>query len=234
MLPKVKQTLLLRLENPTWTLQKIGANVGASREYIRQILQRHNLSTRGVVPLKKCSTCGINDVRHQGVKTCTGCHIARTQGHREFCFQCGKEIWIRTSHWRRVHAEPELYTGKGRFFCNRKCSGRYAGQHYGWGKKSPHRQKTKFQIGNIAVLPFSSKKARLRSPSHRGHHGVITDIIKDTQPFRYVFACKCGKVMHLTSYFLDKLADNQEQLDEYNKARERRQPIQDRREGPFS
>ena len=131
------------------TLQQLGDYFGVSRERIRQLLLKSGLSKPSVFVANrpKCQVCG-NDVP-----------VSRKQRHNYICFvcqpkptarlisctcgQCGK--WFKLTV-REYNARTRIVTSFRvtpritPLFCNRKCSGVYAGTHYGFIAHPPKKK----------------------------------------------------------------------------------------------
>lgn len=128
--------LLMRLENPKLTLRAIGNEVGKTGEGVRQVLRAYRLPTRHIREVLSCPECGGKKdsrltycskcfyERHHVSLVCTACGVT---------FERAKSDYKRNTLYTRNPKYPQ-YSGK-RFFCNKKCSGRWFGKTYGGGRK---------------------------------------------------------------------------------------------------
>lgn len=120
----------IRIKNPCATLQQIGDKVGLTRERVRQILNLGNLPTKHYHQDKRkmiaCLNCG------KPTPNAKYCGFKCSKGYNQIqlvCRQCGN-MFYRTKSYvmtkgNNIHSHGD--------FCNKKCSGKYIGIHYGFG-----------------------------------------------------------------------------------------------------
>lgn len=120
----------LRLEHSDWSLQRIGDEVGISREAVRQALERGSVPTAGIHKSKyehNCPVCGILTSKRSGRKKEAQAYCSKacfSKDHRVTvtCAQCSTQFSMVKGQARRYKLH----------FCNSECKGRYIGIHYGF------------------------------------------------------------------------------------------------------
>ena len=127
--------------NPYRTLQSIGNELGFTRERIRQIINRHNITYPDNLinryrpdPKLYCPVC--SKVTHKKTimrnNMCGACKVEskRIQG---VCMECGKHIHLtsKQSRAKRANARPKN-VNINHIFCGVSCASKYVGKHYGF------------------------------------------------------------------------------------------------------
>ena len=122
---------------PHGDFTKIAAEVGVSREYVRQIANREGwtgrLHAKDKVSRKVCASCGNVGVRGRSIY-CSPCTWVEVP-----CSYCDKPVRMRvaqlTNRMNQFHSSPNGKTVRytGRVFCDRYCFGKWAGRNYGTG-----------------------------------------------------------------------------------------------------
>ena len=126
----------LRKEHPDWTLERLGNEVGVTRERIRQILKQFDLPTRGYkrfyAGFNECPKC-LGPKRDYRI-VCITCHREKyPQTYLLTCVnkKCGREFERGGAQHR---ASIKRYPNAGKMtFCSKRCQGEYIGKHFGWG-----------------------------------------------------------------------------------------------------
>lgn len=123
---------------PHGTLALVGAGVGCTSEYVRQVAGANGYVTT-VLGSNVCLGCGGR--KGWTSKQCMGC--VRQEDARTWaifpCLVCGVDVRRRKSQrqWRigRPHrlTDGRVTTYTGRVFCSRACYGKWFGKKYGWG-----------------------------------------------------------------------------------------------------
>jgi len=121
----------LRLDNPTWTLNEIGQQVGLTRERIRQILKHNNFQTKAInkYPTLKCARCQKLITTPKGYTL----HVKpdNTPGKRYcsvYCRQFGKYDYYSCNYCKKLiwmsNARYKIRTTRNKtFHCSKKCNG---------------------------------------------------------------------------------------------------------------
>jgi len=140
--PRITREFLVEaikpIEGHTPSLDEIGRKVGVTRERIRQRLAEEGLQKISATPKPEahCPTCGSrrNFYRKTGKRhICRKCNPPKV--YHVICGSCGGPITL-TQQQITSRTRPHPLRPEGRktpFFCNKQCSGRWAGLHYGWG-----------------------------------------------------------------------------------------------------
>ncbi len=123
--PKLKRILKIRQSNPCATLQTIANQVDRTRERVRQILTRAEKPTRHYVQKNHyyCMSCGIETPK----SLCPDCKKAQLYIDVA-CDYCGTLNKYNATY---VIWETKRHPDK-RYFCNRKCNGKYVAEHFGF------------------------------------------------------------------------------------------------------
>jgi hypothetical protein len=166
------RVIALREQNPDWEIREIATRVGVSGERVCQILKAARARTRAYRPPQtvECANegCANRCPRSQrdNARTCCSLECRRaTSSVAVCCSHCGAEKIVPRNHYNR--AEGLTRSGgryKGRFFCDRTCSGAYAGKNYGWGSEAIANQRA---ITRCKASLGKSRAAMLRRV--RGH-----------------------------------------------------------------
>ena len=123
-----KKIIRLRILYPNHTLTEIGKTVGVTRERVRQILQEENLPTSRPKKVYTCIDCDqeLSSPRQRCPQCTLDLHWPEV-----VCNDCNNIFRIRRSNLNRKMKDPRYTTASN--FCNRICSGHFAGMNYGWG-----------------------------------------------------------------------------------------------------
>jgi hypothetical protein len=145
--PRLQEIAALRLAG--WTLARIGARYGLTRERARQLLARAQARAGSPIlppcpgcgrprhPKRRlCGECAERERAARRLRTCRLCGAAFAPAEREYaycpacrletrpCAQCGRPIT------RDRGRQSGLFRGRT-WFCSRACLGRHLGRHYG-------------------------------------------------------------------------------------------------------
>ena len=126
------QIVQMKTDNPNMTLERIGREVGVSRERVRQVLSKEGIKTSKDNPT--CADCGVI-LRPSVIKPytdpktnkryCKSCRNNMVYGIYE-CHTCGKEVKRRKKQIRKSKQKH--------VFCDKTCLGKYLGTHYSRGR----------------------------------------------------------------------------------------------------
>lgn len=160
-----EKILHLRQINPELRGSEIAAQLGVSRERIRQLLVELNLPTR-IRSIEACQYCGklFNTRRGKRKEYCSRTCRKAAIFTTITCSACGLEFKISSKLLQR-----RLRLKYKHFFCSRSCSrkyvGKYVGSTYGWkalAKKYGAHYKT-YNYSLVAYLyelsPINGNKA---------------------------------------------------------------------------
>jgi hypothetical protein len=180
----------LRDENPNETMAWIAAQVGVSRERVRQVLARNRRRTTAAsygTKVRICIDCGQPHnkppvTRTQRCDTCAYQHAVdaadrATELVRCDNPECGREFRKSRIQLRRQEKDPRY---KGKNYCGQRCVGAVAAKKWGWETRNPR----KANEGDVVRI-----KARDNDTAHEGHQGVVTI---ERGPKRYTVDCNCG------------------------------------------
>jgi hypothetical protein len=172
----------MRRADPYLTLQAIATEFGVSRERIRQILSAEGVTTTAVVRYKYiCNGCGKPTSRaHRAAAEPMhkGCRY-RYNTVNVSCAQCGVRFRTTRGMYERKLQHRHGYKTQ-RWFCDRRCNGRFIGLHFG--------RRRKFQDGDqVKHISPGSKR-------HREHTGIVLGL-KTYTPHgsSYIVHCSCGR-----------------------------------------
>jgi hypothetical protein len=161
--PTSQKAIALRVADPYMTQAAIANQLGVSRERIRQIMNAHNLITQKVIP--KCPVCGVAYRKtHSNQQFCSMRCWGKSRRVTVNCHSCGKAKEIRISDWKNNTTNPR-YTGK--FFCDRRCSGRHLGTNYGIGRSKSAVVSSLFMDIAQELLPEEAYGAILEQATER-------------------------------------------------------------------
>lgn len=159
---------LVRDKYPCYSLQKIGDEFGITRERTRQILKNESRPTasnsREINAKKKeCPRCGKEKKKHS--LYCRECfyfmhHVTLT------CSWCGilyEDYQSQVMHKINVHKQNN-------FFCGKKCSGAWAGKHFGFQPKyTPGEAKQKRKEKNIKYIKSHKEEIKVKGRLWKEH-----------------------------------------------------------------
>jgi hypothetical protein len=151
----------LRRASPCATLQEIGDKVGLSRERVRQILAKEELSTNHCVVNRDCSECGKHIRSNNKTGMCDDC-LYKMNAIPLVCSNenCGKLFYRRKYIiLRNVRRYPGKYV-----FCSKKCQGEHLSKHSGFNSHHPvpfmPRKTNTLSIRHLTRLGFTAKEIR--------------------------------------------------------------------------
>jgi len=114
-----KQSIFtLREENPEWTLDAIGKEVGVTRERVRQILKKRGLPTKAKRTPKLCAACNIRIEASR--KFCSPECRKKNSSITFTCSFCGVDVT-----WARSVYNAQKRRGYKNIHCSRVCSIRH-------------------------------------------------------------------------------------------------------------
>ena len=122
-----------RIKHPSWTLSQIADKVDLSIPSVSKILKQRNLPIRRS-KRKRTSSCDICGGEANGGKYCSNHRYGKVLLTVQ-CHTCGKDKEIALARY-KMQTKPPY---KGKFFCDRKCLGRYVGSSF---NKSTKRKKS--------------------------------------------------------------------------------------------
>jgi len=165
-----EKIIRLRNQNPCFTYKNIGLRVGCSQERIRQILVKAQKA--GLVQY----AANANYYLDRRCKNCdqlmrTSSVFCSPQCRHDYyyisvrCDQCGELREIRKSEYIRQHNTPS-HTRQpySRFFCSRRCLGKWFGTNIGWGrnnKKTHCPQGHPYSGDNLFITKLGSRACRI-------------------------------------------------------------------------
>lgn len=119
-----------RLKHPEWTLQTIGAEVGVTRERVRQILNRLGLSTtfEGYHVGHPCPGCGVHVSTREPLYCSKQCRYASLRLLLT-CDQCGKQFMRRAKVASRHLIESHSNYKGLHSFCSNLCKNLFISLH---------------------------------------------------------------------------------------------------------
>jgi hypothetical protein len=118
----------LRLHHPCLPSAQIAERVGASRQYINQVLQRAGVVTHHTfIPKKYCPDCGVEI--HYSSTRCQTCY-EKCHDISIVCDECGT-LFTR----KRCYV---IYHRHEHFFCSRHCRSVWRGKNVGFGAHPEH------------------------------------------------------------------------------------------------
>jgi hypothetical protein len=136
------RVIALREQHPDWLMREVAAEVRVSPERVRQILKAAGVRTQAYRPPQTVERanegCANRCLKPERDNARTYCSVECRKAVSWVavrCSYCGAEKTVLWSHYNRAMGLTGSRGGyKGRFFCDRTCSGAYAGKNYGWGQ----------------------------------------------------------------------------------------------------
>ena len=146
MLERNAQIVAMARQEPVPTLQEIGDKFGISREWVRQILVKHNVTKPDAGPVAKTRPCKFigcqNRHTTKGARYCDehaytsygGQHSLSAQFRILTCSYCGKQ-YQRSEYYLKFAMYPHrLRNGPTQrwTFCSKTCQGKLLGRDFGF------------------------------------------------------------------------------------------------------
>lgn len=130
----------LRKQNQILKATEIAKQLGISRERVRQILVTLGLPTYFQPKEFYCNQCGV--LLSSRVSLCPECRYKKIYA----LYICDADACARQFPMRRKYYKYMIEKrGYKHFFCSKKCSGQFAGIHYGF-RAHPENVKTRRKI----------------------------------------------------------------------------------------
>lgn len=137
-----EEAIRLRVEHPEYTLQRIGDELGVTRERVRQLLKKHGQPTWSARKYNYCPTCETR-IEPKAIQ-CSQCY--KESCHIQVvCNFCDTTKVIRLSdHKRNTGEYPSNSAYTGKFYCGKGCFGKWFGKTHGWGVQKALRTHCKY------------------------------------------------------------------------------------------
>jgi hypothetical protein len=134
-MPQTKGTtrelaVYLRQKNPCATMASIAAEIGVSRECVRQYLEAEGQRTRRHRPERRCLNC--DKVLEGDSYYHTFCSRQCYSGHHNVpiaCEECGAIFY------RPQNQVLNTHPSHNQRWCSHRCRGKWFGRTHGWGTR---------------------------------------------------------------------------------------------------
>jgi len=129
-----EKIIKIKTDDPFCSMAEIARKVGASREYVRQVLKQANISTTALKTYR-CFGCKKPLSNTSSPFCSTACREAYMT-IQVSCSNCDKLFHRKAS---QLYQYPSRLSGSHKgmhVFCGNKCKGEFAGRVYGFGSSS--------------------------------------------------------------------------------------------------